>query len=573
MFHAFNARSERRSALDARLFTNGWLWAAVVACVGLQMAAMYWPFLQRVLYPTGLCQFGPWQICWACNSAGHAVYYDRLCIRTPCGGKTAENLCWLAHLIWNFNKTERLAMKIPEWLPDTHHPTGPEHEPREPLIEQWTQPLVRFLHVEAAGGLMLLACTAVALILANSAWSARFAEVWQTRVGLTVGGFELYKPLLLWINDGLMTIFFFVVGLEIKREFVFGELRNPRKAALPAAAALGGMVVPAAIYLLLQGGKPGEKGWAIPMATDIAFVVGFIALLGSRVPFGLKILLLTLAIVDDIGAVLVIAIAYTADISLPSLAIAAIGFGVIALLRRLGVRPVAIYVALGAGIWLAFLKSGVHPTVAGVLLGLLTPANPWFGRRSLLKVTNGVAQRLRRDREAEEMDHHEEAVELLAATARETVSPLDRLETALHPWVAFLIMPLFALANAGVGIELSALGDPIALAVAAALVLGKPLGIVAFSWAAVQLGLARLPTGVNWKVLLGGGCLAGIGFTMSLFITGLALEGDLLTAGKIGTLTGSAVSAILGSILLLCFLTKVGRCRGEASRTLPYSHE
>lgn len=447
-------------------------------------------------------------------------------------------------------------MKIPEWLPDTQRPVGAEQQPHKALIEPWMRPLVRFLHIEAAGGFVLLACTVLALIVANSPWSARFAEIWQTRVGFTVGGFELYKPLLLWINDGLMTIFFFVVGLEIKREIVYGELNDPRKAALPAAAALGGMVVPAAIYLLVQGGAPGERGWGIPMATDIAFVVGFLALLGSRIPFGLKILLLTLAIVDDIGAILVIAVVYTDDISLVLLIIGMAGLGIVYLLRRIGIRQVPVYVVLGAGIWLAFLKSGVHPTVAGVVLGLFTPARAWFAGHSLVNVAEGVAQRLRQDRDVDDLDHHEEAVQLLTFTASETISPLDRLETALHPWVAFGIMPLFALANAGVKVELSALADPVALAVAAGLVLGKPFGIVAFSFVAVKLGLARLPTGVDWKVLFGASCLAGIGFTMSLFIAGLALEADLLTAGKIGTLLGSLISASLGLGLLLYFLRR-----------------
>jgi len=315
------------------------------------------------------------------------------------------------------------------------------------------------------------------------------------------------------------------------------------------------MVVPAAIYLALQWGHPGERGWGIPMATDIAFVVGFLALLGPQAPLGLKILLLTLAIVDDIGAVLVIAVAYTADLAPVFLVPAAVGFSLIYLCNRVGVRPVPVYVVLGAGIWLAFLKSGIHPTVAGVILGLLTPAYPWFKERSLVNVAEGVARRLRQDQETdEEMTHHEEAVQLLTTTAHETVSPLDRLETALHPWVAFGIMPLFALANAGVGIDLSALGSPVAVAVAIGLVVGKPLGILAFSWAAVRLGLARLPTGVSWRVLLGAGCLAGIGFTMSLFIAGLvALKGDLLDAGKAGILTGSVVSAALGTTLLVCF--------------------
>lgn len=446
-------------------------------------------------------------------------------------------------------------IKIPEWLPDTHRPTGTEPGSRKLLLQRLAEPLARFLHVEAAGGLVLLAATAAALVVANSPGAAPFAAFWQTRVGVTVGGFELHKPLLLWINDGLMTVFFFVVGLEIKREFVFGELRDPKKAALPAAAALGGMVVPAGIYLALQWGEPGERGWGIPMATDIAFVVGFLALLGRRVPFGLKILLLTLAIVDDIGAVLIIAVAYTADLAPWYLAAAAAGFGVCVLFNQIGVRTVPAYVVVGAGVWLAFLKSGIHPTVAGVLLGLLTPASSWFGERSLLKLLEGTLQRLRRDEEEEdELKHHEEAVELLTTTARETVSPLDRLETTLHPWVAFGIMPLFALANAGVAINLADLTRPVGLAVAAGLVLGKPLGILVFSWAAVRLGLARLPDRVGWKVLFGGGCLAGIGFTMSLFIAGLALHGQLLDAGKVGTLLGSAVSALLGFTLVLWFL-------------------
>jgi NhaA family Na+:H+ antiporter len=448
-------------------------------------------------------------------------------------------------------------MKIPEWLPDAFHPTQPEARSRPPLIDRVVQPLVRFLQVEAAGGIVLLACTTIALALANSPWSVPFAEFWQMRAGVAFGSFELHKPLLLWINDGLMTIFFFLVGLEIKREFAFGELRDPRKAALPAAAALGGMVVPALLFLVLQGGRPGQRAWGVPMATDIAFVVGFLALLGSRVPLGLKMLLLTLAIVDDIGAVLVIALVYTDELALQFLVPAAAGIAACYGFNRLGVRTVPVYVILGAGIWLCFLKSGIHPTVAGVLLGLLTPASAWFARESLRDVVAGVAGRFHASQETdEEMVPHEEAVDLLTKTAHETISPLDRLETALHPWVAFGIMPLFALTNAGVTLEVSALKSPVALAIATGLVLGKPLGILVFSWAAVKLGIARLPSGVSWQVLGAAGCLAGVGFTMSLFIAGLALDGDLLVAGKVGTLSGSLLSAALGLLLLSCFLPR-----------------
>jgi NhaA family Na+:H+ antiporter len=258
--------------------------------------------------------------------------------------------------------------------------------------------------------------------------------------------------------------------------------------------------------------------------------------------------------------VFVIAIAYTEAISLPMLGLAAVGTGAILLCRWLGVRGVPVYLVIGASIWLAFLKSGIHPTVAGVLLGLLTPSGPWFGERSLLKVLAGTGDRLREDNKAgEKTEHHEEAVRLLSHTARETISPLDRLDTALQPWVAFGIMPLFALANAGLHVELPALASPVAVAVAVGLMVGKPLGLVVFSAVAIKLGWARLPDGVSWPMLVGAGFLAGIGFTMSLFIAGLALEGDLLESGKIGTLTGSAVSALVGCALLWWFLKHTGR--------------
>jgi NhaA family Na+:H+ antiporter len=253
---------------------------------------------------------------------------------------------------------------------------------------------------------------------------------------------------------------------------------------------------------------------------------------------------------------LVIAIFYSTDISLIALGLAAVGFGVTVFLNAIGVRRVTVYVLVGMGIWLAFLKSGVHPTVAGVLLGLLTPSIAWVKPRALAEVIEDALAHRQVDRDGE-IEHHEKPVlGQLETAAREAISPLERLEGALHPWVAFGIMPLFALANAGVAIQADALGHPVALAVAAGLVLGKPVGIVLFSWLAVRLGMASLPTGVNWKVMIGAGCLAGIGFTMSLFIAGLALDGDLLDAGKIGTLLGSAVSALLGSVLLLTFLSQ-----------------
>jgi NhaA family Na+:H+ antiporter len=431
-------------------------------------------------------------------------------------------------------------------------------------VERLVRPFVRFMRIQAASGVILLLCTVVALMLSNSVLAERYAAFWHTPITIAVGSFDISHPLDHWINDALMTIFFFVVGLEIKREVVAGELRDPRRAALPAMAALGGMVVPAGLYLAFQWRQPGEPGWGIPMATDIAFVVGFLALLGPRVPPGLKIFLLSLAIVDDIGAVLVIAIWYTQHISVAALSLAGLGFVVTACFNLLGVRWIGAYVLVGAFTWLAVYKSGVHPTVAGVMLGLMTPARAWLGDRALLDMLAHAGERVRL-RGVEALHQSPVLLNRLVTTARETVSPLERLQNSLHPWVAFGIMPVFALANAGVPIQRGAAWDPVALAVAAGLVLGKPLGIFVFSWLAVRVGMARLPNGVNWPMLFGSGCLAGIGFTMSLFIAGLALDGPSLEAGKIGTLTGSTISAMLGLALLFVSLRRVDRITSRAA--------
>jgi NhaA family Na+:H+ antiporter len=433
------------------------------------------------------------------------------------------------------------------------------HLPRAP-VERFMRPFVRFLEIESASGVVLLLCTVAALILANSPWADALDQFWHIHLTVTLGPWRLDETLVHWINDGLMTIFFFVVGLEIKRELIAGELRDARKAALPVMAAIGGMAAPALVYcaLHLWTGAPPEAlaGWGIPMATDIAFVVGFLALLGKRAPFGLKIMLLSLAIADDIGAVLVIAFFYSTEISFAMLGLAAFGFALCYFFNRVGVRRVPTYFVIGLGIWLAFLHSGVHPTVAGVLLGLLTPASAWVGDRALRAVVADAVRTLGEERDGAIEHYNKPVLARLSFSVREAVSPLERLETSLHPWVAFLIMPLFALANAGVPFHLGAFREPVAIAVALGLVIGKPLGIVGFSWLGVRFGLARLPGGVNWKVMLGAGCLAGIGFTMSLFIANLALKDPLLEAAKFGTLAGSAISAVVGFVLLLVFLPK-----------------
>jgi NhaA family Na+:H+ antiporter len=424
--------------------------------------------------------------------------------------------------------------------------------PRAP-IDRIIGPLARFLHIEAASGVVLLGFTAAALALANSPFADEFLDLWKIPVGVRFGEFAFEHSLKHWINDGLMAIFFFVIGLEVKRELAIGELRDARRAALPLAAAIGGMVAPAAIYLAFQAGAPAEAGWGIPMATDIAFVVGCMAVLGRRIPHGLRVLLLSLAIADDIGAILVIAIGYTDAIDWTALAYGLAGIAAISGLARVGVRSFVVYAMLGVGVWFAFHESGIHATIAGVVIGLMTPARQHvseihFGRllESAFRITSeGGLDRIP-DRAG--------SIRRFQQATREVISPLEYLENLLHPWVGFVIMPLFAFANAGVPFSLSDLADPVALAIAVSLVLGKPLGIVAACALAVRLGWASLPSGVGWGVLTGAGLLAGIGFTMALFIAGLALDGAALNAAKVGVLVGSAIAAVAGVGLLVAVL-------------------
>jgi len=424
--------------------------------------------------------------------------------------------------------------------------------PREP-IDRLVGPLAKFLHVEAASGVVLLACAVAALILANSPAQEAFLGLWKTKVAVGFGSFQMSHSLKHWINDGLMAIFFFVIGLEVKRELVLGELRDLRRAMLPIMAALGGMVVPACIYLALRYGTDSQDGWGIPMATDIAFVVGCMAVMGKRVPLSLRVLLLSLAIADDIGAILVIAIGYTAEIHATALVLGFLGFGLTFLLARLGVRSFLVYTVVGVFVWGCFHASGVHATIAGVVLGLMTPARNAVRPERLSEFMERSASFLRGEG-WEKLPHRSEEVRRMQRAAREVVSPLEYLEGLLHPWVGFLIMPVFALANAGVAFELADLGNPVALAVGAGLVIGKPVGVVLFSFLAVRLGLARLPEGLGWGVLAGGGFLAGIGFTMALFIGELALAGEAREAAKVGILGASALAAVIGMLLLVRLL-------------------
>lgn len=422
---------------------------------------------------------------------------------------------------------------------------------RATTIDRISRPFLSFLEIESSGGIVLLICTITALVLANSTFSEAYITFWNTPFIVLFGDFRLDLSLQHWVNDGLMTIFFFVIGLEIKRELINGELRFLKAAALPVIAAIGGMVIPATVYALILQGKPGSQGWAIPMATDIAFVVGFLALLGKRVPHGLKIFLLSLAIVDDIGAIIVIAVFYSATISFKALSLGLAGFGVILALNRLGVRRVPVYLFVGILIWFAFYFSGIHPTIAGVILGLLTPASPWIGDTALMNFFS--FWRTKSETFGAKKTGH---INGLIFIAKETLSPLERLETAFHPWVAFFIIPIFALANAAIPLAFDTFGSRISIGVAAGLFFGKVAGIVLFSFLAIKLLGLHMPTGSNWPAIIGCGFLAGIGFTMSFFIAGLALNGIMLIEGKSGTLLGSAISAFVGFSILFCALPK-----------------
>ncbi|MGE5237471.1 MAG: Na+/H+ antiporter NhaA [Chloroflexota bacterium] len=427
----------------------------------------------------------------------------------------------------------------------------PVHEslmPRAP-IQCITDPLRSFLNIEAASGAVLLVATVAALALANSQLSSWFLALWKTPLEFTFGSFGMRHSLQHWINDGLMAIFFFVVGLEVKRELVMGELRNPRVAALPIVAAVGGMVVPALVYLAVLQDAPGDSGWGIPMATDIAFVVGCLAVLGSRVPVGLRVMVLSLAIADDIGAIIVIAIGYTANLNLAALALGLAGIASGFSLMRVGVRSLAVYLVLAVFVWACIHESGIHATIAGVVFGLVTPAKAWVSETRLGSIVDRTVHFMRGEGWTTS-DHRYAIMRELEVATRKSLSPLERFETELHPWVGFVIVPLFALANAGVAVRASEFGSPVALAVALGLIVGKPLGIILSSWLAVRTGLASLPEGVGWGAIAGSGLLCGIGFTMAMFVASLALDASLLDPAKIGVMIGSAVSALIGFAIL-----------------------
>jgi len=433
------------------------------------------------------------------------------------------------------------------------HPSRQTLPRAQLLAERAFATLDRFLHIEAVSGIVLLIAAAIVLIWANSPLAPSYHALWHTPLSIGLGSWVFSQSLHFWINDGLMTIFFLVVGMEIRREIHEGALSNAKQAALPMAAAVGGVAVPALLYLALNGEPPRQNGWAVPTATDIAFAVGVLALLGRSIPGNVRVFLLALAIIDDIVAVLIIAFFYSGGLDYSGFAVAAAGILMVLSLQQMGIGSAYAYVVPGAVIWIGLLMTGAHPTLAGVVLGLMTPVLPVRMRERPLDVVSRIAQDLlgRDGDAARDTALLAHPLRQLRVAQRELLPPVVRVQMALHPWVAFGVMPLFALANAGVslgGIDLSAEGPQwIVAGVALALVIGKPLGVVGVSWLMVRLGLCRLPPGVTWGGICLIGLLAGIGFTMSIFIAMLAFADEsLLGAAKLGVLLGSLIAALLG---------------------------
>ncbi|MDA1189419.1 MAG: Na+/H+ antiporter NhaA [Chloroflexi bacterium] len=428
--------------------------------------------------------------------------------------------------------------------------------PTEPPIEWLLRPFQRFSKRQASGGIVLFICAVVGLIWANTPWMESYEHLWETHLAIGFGDFLIDEPIHFWINDFLMAVFFFMVGLEIKRELLVGELASPRRAALPAIAAIGGMVVPAAIYLAFTVGREGAGGWGIPMATDIAFALGVMALLGKRVPLSLKIFLAALAIVDDVGGVLVIAIVYTDELVWLNLGIAGGFVAALALANWVGVRNPLVFAALGAAVWFAILKSGIHASVAGVIIATAIPSRVKVDSSEFLERGRVLMDEFERHDLPQPLPttKQRDVIHGMETMTRDAESPLERLEHMLNPWVAFIIVPLFALSNVGISLG-SGVGEsvtsPVFLGVVFGLIVGKLVGISLFTWLAVRSGIAALPAGVTWRHIFGVALLGGIGFTVSLFVTGLAFEpGELVNDAKIGILIASVIGGALGWFIL-----------------------
>jgi NhaA family Na+:H+ antiporter len=417
-------------------------------------------------------------------------------------------------------------------------------------------PFEKFVQTESSSGILLFAATLLALAWANSPWAADYEALWNYPVGFSFGEFELIKPLILWINDGLMAIFFFLIGLEVKREILIGELNTLKKASLPIFAALGGILVPVAVFLILNTNPETFSGWGIPMATDIAFSLAILTVLGKRVPLSLKIFLTALAIVDDIAAVLTIAVFYSSNIEWMLIAYALIPFAVLVFLLYRQIYSKYITILFGIIIWILFLKSGIHPTIAGILVAFTIPLSQKIGLKSTIDQLEGIVEDLDSAQEKELPILSKQQLYILDDLQDWTTkvqSPLQHIEHSLHGWVAYMIIPIFAFANAGVSFSSDASIDTVlALNLALALIFGKSIGIALFTFLSTKFGLSKLPDDINFKQIIGVGFLAGIGFTMSIFIANLAFTDNnaLIDASKIGIIIGSVIAGIIGYVIL-----------------------
>jgi len=448
----------------------------------------------------------------------------------------------------------------------THRQSG-QDLPRAQLLAQRAFATVeRFMHIEASSGIILLGAAIIALAWANSPYAPSYFTLWHTHLSIGLGSLSFSQPLHFWINDALMTVFFLVVGMEVKREIHEGSLSDVRQAILPIAAAAGGVLVPAIIYITFNPGSPGLNGWAIPTATDIAFAVGLLALLGRSMPSSVRIFLLALAIIDDVVAILIIALFYSEGLDFSGFLIAGLGILMVLALQQIGIGSAYAYVIPGAVLWFGMLKTGAHPTLAGVVLGLMTPVVPVrMHERPLDMLARVVNDLIGRGSAANSNpETMSQQLRQLRLAQRELLPPVVRIQSALHYWVAFAIMPIFALANAGIsldGINLEVDGARwVTLGVITGLVLGKPLGIFGMTWLMVRLGLGTLPRGVSWAGIMLIGLFAGVGFTMSIFIGMLAFnDPNLLSAAKLGVLIGSLIAAILGLICGTILIRKRAR--------------
>lgn len=423
-------------------------------------------------------------------------------------------------------------------------------------IEKLLQPVSKFIHQEFTGGIILFISVLVAILWANLSQDG-YNHFWETKFIISIGGKGINAPLHTWINDGLMALFFFVIGLELKREFIAGELSTYKKAVLPMVAALGGMLLPALIYFAINKNEPSINGWGIPMATDIAFALAILSLAGKHIPYSLKVFLSALAVADDLGAVLVIAFFYTAHIAIIPLLIASSLLLLLFIGNLVGIRSILFYLIIGVVIWICFLASGVHATMAGVLVAFMIPARTKIDERNFVENVRFYSEKFELampQRGTLITSEQHQTIEKIKQLSTDAETPLQKVEYALHPWVAFVIMPLFALANAGMNIDnnfISSLNNPVSIGVISGLTLGKFTGVLLFTWLMVKLKLAALPTHVNWKHIMGVAMLAGVGFTMSLFVTGLAFkDGNMIDDAKYGILLASLVSGIAGTIVL-----------------------